>query len=249
MCQTEQVAGRRLTLSPPPASVRRNAPELDQPRLLRMPLQIERAHTCPQCAPEPFGVVPVCEADHEVVGVPHDDAISPGVLTPPAVGPEVQDVVQGDGGRHRAHTAPLWAPFLLRVPLSLFQHAGVPPRLHVAHDALGPNPMLDALHQPGGGDRIKAPPDVRLKHPVDVALLDAHRHCLQGIMGAAAGATSRGEPAKLPLVDGVEHLHRGPRAARIFQSGDADGPLAAIRLRDGHPLDRAGVVRPSLAAV
>jgi len=30
---------------------------------------------------------------------------------------------------------------------------------------------------------------------------------------------------------------------------DADGPLATIRLRDGHPLDRTRVVRPSLEAL
>src|SRR5207249_2073693 len=35
----------------------------------------------------------------------------------------------------------------------------------------------------------------------------------------------------------------------IFQCRDAEGPLAAIRLRDVHPLDRTRVVPPSLEAV
>jgi hypothetical protein len=82
-----------------------------------------------------------------------------------------------------------------------------------------------------------------------MALLHAHRHRIERILGAATRSKSRGEPAKLPLVDGVQHLHRGPLDDLIFQGGDADGPLAAIRLGDGPPLDGAGVVCPSLEAV
>jgi site-specific DNA recombinase len=54
-------------------------------------------------------------------------------------------------------TAPLGCPFLLRVPLSFFQHARLQPLLHGAHDALVPNPVLDALQQPYVVDRIKRP--------------------------------------------------------------------------------------------
>jgi hypothetical protein len=82
-----------------------------------------------------------------------------------------------------------------------------------------------------------------------MALLHAHRHRLKRLMGAAARSTSRGEAAQLPLVNGVQPLHRRPLDARIFQSGDANGPLAAIRLGAGHPLDGTGVVCPALEAV
>jgi hypothetical protein len=49
----------------------------------------------------------------------------------------------------------LGCPCLRRVPLSFFQHARVQPLLHVAHDALVPNPMLDELHQPCVVNRVK----------------------------------------------------------------------------------------------
>jgi hypothetical protein len=68
MRKTEKVEGRRFPLSPPPAPVSRKAPKLDQPRLLRMQLQIELAHTFPPFFPEPFGVVPVFEAYDMPVG-------------------------------------------------------------------------------------------------------------------------------------------------------------------------------------
>ena len=140
-------------------------------------------------------------------------------------------------------------PLLLRVPWPFFQHARVPPLLHVAHHALVPKPLRDALYPPGVVHRGKAPTDVRIKHPVDMALLTAHRHRIERIMGAAPRATSRRASATLPLIDSVQHLHRGPLDDFIFQCWEADGPLAAIRLRAVHPLDRAGMVRPAFEAV
>jgi len=242
------VDGRRCALSPPLTPCSRPAPTLEPPRRLRLQRQIDLAQTCPPCAPAPFGGVPVCAADAAVVGVPHDDALPPGGLTPPAVGPEVQDGRPVDVRRPGAHTAPLGCPFPRRVPWSCFPHARWPPCLPGAHDARVPHPRRDARHQPGVVDRLKAPTDVRLTHPVDVALLEAHRHGIQGSMGAAAGATSRGEAAPLPRGDGVQPRHRGPLDARIVQGRDAAWPLAAIRRRDGHPRDRAGVGRPAREA-
>jgi hypothetical protein len=96
---------------------------------------------------------------------------------------------------------------------------------------------------------FQAPTAVRIKHPVDMALLKAHRHGLERLLGAAARSTSRGESPKRRLVDGVPHLHRGPLDAVLCQGRETDGPLAAIRLRDGDPHDGTRVGPPSLAAV
>ena len=97
--------------------------------------------------------------------------------------------------------------------------------------------------------RIQDPTDVRIPHPVDMALRKAHRHRVARIMRAATRSTSRGESAHGPLVESVPPFHRGPLDACRFQGRDAAGPLAAGRLRDGHPLDRTRGIPPSLAAV
>src|SRR5262245_29134983 len=96
---------------------------------------------------------------------------------------------------------------------------------------------------------IQAPTEVRIKPPVDLALLYTHRHRLTCGMWATARSNSRGESAQLPLVNGVQPLHRRPLDDLIFQGGDAEGPLAAIWLGDVHPLDGAGVVGPAPQAV
>jgi hypothetical protein len=249
MRATEKVAGRRCALTPPLTPFSRRAPTLDQPRFLRGQCHIALLKAFLKFSPEPFGVVPVCKAHDAIVTVPPDADIPSCVLSPPSVGPHVQDVVQGAMRRQGAHAAPLGGPFLLRVPLSLCQHARVPPLLPMAHDALVPNPLRDALHQPGVVDRLKAPTEVRIEHPVDVALLDAHRHRIQGLRGAAARSQSRGASTALPLLDGVQHCHRGPLDDRIFPGREADGPRATIRLWDVYARDRTRVVRPSLEAV
>jgi hypothetical protein len=141
--QTEHVEGRRLVLRPPLTPFSRKAPQCAQPRLLRMPLPVDLAHTFPPCSPEPFG------------GVAHDADLPPCVLTPPAVGPPVQDVVLGDRRRQGAHTAPWRGPCRLRGPLTCFPPARVQPLLPLAHDALVPKPRRDARHQPGGVNRIE----------------------------------------------------------------------------------------------
>jgi hypothetical protein len=188
--KAEKVESLRCALRTPRAPFDGEAAQLAQARFLRMPLQIALSPTCPQCSPAPVGGVPVCDAHDAIVGVAHDAPIAACVLPPPSVGPQGQDLVPVDMRRHGAHTAPLGGPFLLRVPWSFFQHARVPPLLHVAHDALGPHPLRAALHQPGVVQRVQEPTEVRLKPPVAMALLQAHRHRLERLMGAATRSTS-----------------------------------------------------------
>jgi hypothetical protein len=98
-------------------------------------------------------------------------------------------------------------------------------------------------------DRLKEPTEVRLTPPVARALLQAHRHRVERSRRAAPRSTAIGESAQDPLGESVQHCHRGPRDAFIFQGREAEGPLAAGRLRAGHPRDRTRGRPPVLEAV
>ena len=50
---------------------------------------------------EPPGVGLVLEADDDVVGIAHDDHVAGGLAPSPALGPQVEDVVQVDVGKQR----------------------------------------------------------------------------------------------------------------------------------------------------
>src|SRR5262245_30572788 len=109
--------------------------------------------------------------------------------------------------------------------------------------------MLDELHQPFVVNRIEELTNVRVKHPVDIALLASHRHCIKCMMRVAARSESVGEPPKVPLVDGIEHRHRSPLDDFIFHCRFPDGSLATIRFGDVDPLYRWRVIRPPFEPV
>src|SRR5260370_41884369 len=76
-------------------------PELDQPRLLGIQLQVERREPAAQIRPEPLSVIPMLEPHHEVVSETHDQHVTARVPTPPLVSPQVENVVQVDVRQER----------------------------------------------------------------------------------------------------------------------------------------------------
>jgi hypothetical protein len=68
--------------------------EFDQSRLIGMEFEAKRFHSLPQFSDASFGIVPVLEAHHEVIGMPHDDDITPCARASPMVHPQVQHIVQ-----------------------------------------------------------------------------------------------------------------------------------------------------------
>jgi len=66
MREAEEVEGLRLAQTGALSVLRRMASELDQPRLLRVQLQLELLHSFFQFQPEPFGLVFVLEPNHDV---------------------------------------------------------------------------------------------------------------------------------------------------------------------------------------
>ena len=56
----------------------------------------ELRHPLVQLRPEPLGVGFVLETGDDVVGIAHEDDISPGVAFAPLLRPEIEDVMQVD---------------------------------------------------------------------------------------------------------------------------------------------------------
>src|SRR5271166_2056455 len=86
------------------------AAELDQAGLLRMQRQRELLKPCAHHVEEPTSVSLVLEPGHNVVGIAHDDHVAGRLALSPAVGPEVEGVVQVDVGKQRRDHRPLPRP-------------------------------------------------------------------------------------------------------------------------------------------
>ena len=78
------------------------AAELDQAGLVRMERSAANAsNSLAHRIEEATSVVLVLEADHQIVGVAHDDHVAVGLPPSPALGPEVESIVQVDVGQER----------------------------------------------------------------------------------------------------------------------------------------------------
>src|SRR5262245_32900135 len=224
-------------------------PKRNEACLVRVQCEVKPVEACPQVAQKLLGVVFVLEADNAIVTVPHDDDITPCVPAAPLRRPQVKDVVQVQIGQEWTRATPLRRPFLLLSPVPILQHARLEPLANVTDNALVPNPVLDKLHQPFVVNRIVKAPNVGIEYPVNVALFNAYRDCIQRMLRAASRSGTVREAEKLLLVNGVEHLDSRPLDDFVFQRRLADGALAPISFRYVDALDRWGLIRPPLQTV
>ena len=77
------------------------AAKLNQAGLVRMQRQRELLQPFAHRFPEAPGVRLVLEADDDIVGIPHDDHVARGLVPSPALGPEIEHVMEIDIGEQR----------------------------------------------------------------------------------------------------------------------------------------------------
>lgn len=153
--KAKKIERLRLSFTLAFAIVGRKPPKFNQPCLVLMEFQAKPHKTFTKVSQEPFGILPVLEAKHEVIAEPDDDHIATGMSGPPLVRPQIKHIVQIDVREQRADTSPLGYTFLATRHNTLLKHACVEPLLNVSLDALVRNPVLNELHQPLVVDGIK----------------------------------------------------------------------------------------------
>ncbi len=87
----ERLGPPEPTRRPPSSSV---PPEFDQPRLLRMQLQVELREPLPKVDKKPLRIGLMLETHNEIVSETHNNHITMRMPTSPPVGPQVEDIVQ-----------------------------------------------------------------------------------------------------------------------------------------------------------
>ena len=98
--EAQKIEGLRFAKPAPLAPVRRLA-KLDQASLLRMKRQRELLEPLAHRVPEAPGIDLVREANDYVVGIPHNHHSARGLAPSPALGPQIEHVVQVDVGEQR----------------------------------------------------------------------------------------------------------------------------------------------------
>jgi len=102
--EPQKVEGFRFAEAALSAPGRRMATELDQAGFVRMERQCELREPLAHGIEKATCVALVLEADHQVIGVAHDDHVAGGIAPSPAFRPQVEDVMQVDIGKQwRCH--------------------------------------------------------------------------------------------------------------------------------------------------
>jgi hypothetical protein len=92
------------------------------------------------------GVALMLEADHQIVGVSHDDHVAPGLVPSPALSPEIETVMQVDIGEERRDHRALTRSPVIHCYDPVFEYTRPQPFLDQVDDALIADPMFKVAH-------------------------------------------------------------------------------------------------------
>ncbi len=106
MSKTKKVERFRLSKTTAFSIFSRKAAEFNQPGLIRMQRKREFSQPLPHIFQEPFRVSFVLKAHDNVIGVPHYDDLTAGVVFTPVIGPKVERIVKMDIGQKRRCRSP-----------------------------------------------------------------------------------------------------------------------------------------------
>src|SRR4029077_3109921 len=120
MREPKKVEGLRFALASLLAVARRMPSKLDQASLSFMQLQLEFAQPFTQLSLEPVSVLPMLEADNEVVRISHNDHCSSCFLLPPSLHPLVEYVVKIDVRKYWTDQPSLRRPLFATSPFPSF---------------------------------------------------------------------------------------------------------------------------------
>src|SRR6516225_5218650 len=118
---------------------------------------------------------------------------------------------------------------------TLFEHTCRQPLGDQSDDPSIANPMFDEADQPGLADLVEKGLDVAINDPVDTQPADPKHECIQRLVLVALRSEPVTEPQELRHRDRHQDCHHCRLDNLIFQSGDAERSLSAIRLRNISP--------------
>ena len=104
--------------------------------------------------------------DDEVVGIAHDDHVARGLAPSPALGPQIEDVVQVDVGKQRRDHRSLRRPPVTDRHVPVFQDARLQPFPDQADHAPVADPMFQEADEPLLAHRVEERSDVGVQYQV-----------------------------------------------------------------------------------
>src|SRR3954465_3624960 len=233
--KAQKLEGLRFTDLASSALLRSETAELDQTGLLRMKRQRKPPQPFTHRVQEAPGIALMLATDNKIVGIPHDDHVTRGFTPSPALGPEVESVVQVDVGQEwRDHRA-LPGPPVTAHHNSIFKDTRLEPFLDLTGDALIADPVLNEPDQPFLAHRVEERLDVGVQYEVHLLAGNPDTEGVERVVRSPPRTEPVREPEEVFLVDRVQDRGRCTLDQLVFQGGDRKRTLPTVRLGDVHP--------------
>ena len=205
--------------------------------------QRKRPQPFAHIVPEAPGVGLMLEADDEVVGIPNHDHVARGLAPSPALGPEVENVVEIDVREQRRNHRTLSRSLLFNRYDLVFEDPGPQPFLDEPEDALIADPVFQEADHPFLGDFREERPDIGVQYEIHLLAADPDAEGIQRIVLAAPRPEPIREPEEVLLVDLAQHCRHCSLDDLVFERGDRERALGAVFLRNVAPAGRLRPVR------
>jgi hypothetical protein len=114
---------------------------------------------------------------------------------------------------------------------SVFKDARLEPFLDQTDHARVLDPVIYETDKPFLTDRIEKAPEVRVENAVHLLAGDSNDESVQRIVLAASRSKSTRNPEKVILIDRVQHREGRFLDNFVFEGGNRDRSLSAVRLR------------------
>jgi len=186
------------------------------------------------------------EAGHKIISITHDNHVAVSLLPSPALGPEIERVVQVDIGEQRRNHRSLSRAPVVHSYDPVFEYARLQPFTDQADDALVADAVFLKPDQPVLVHTSEKVLHVGIKYPVHLPRGDCYRQGVQPIMWASTGSKPVGEADEVAFVDGIEHHNGRALDNFVLQGSDRQRSRPAVSLRDIRPTRRLGAICSSV---
>src|SRR5277367_151990 len=247
--EAQELEGLRLAQAASFAVGRCETAELDQTGLVRMERQRKRRQSFTHRIQEAAGVGLRPEAEDRVVGVAYDDHVALGFAPSPALGPQIEDVVQVDVGEQRRDGRSLPRSPLRNLDPSVFENARPKPFLDQAENALVADAMFEGPGEPFFAHRVEELRNVGVDNVIHLPGVDGRRQGVERVVRSPPRPESVTEAEEVFLVDRIQHVGHGALNDLILQRRHRQRPLAAVRFGYVNPPARRRPIRPALDSV
>jgi len=213
--------------------------------LIWMQRQRKRSESLCKLLSEGLSILSLLKTNDYIVSPSYYDHITPGLLLPPCLGPQIKDIMQIHIGQKRRGTSSLRSTLFGVFKKTIFKHPCVQPLLDQTDKALICDSMLEEFDQPFMRYCVEKSTNVTIEHMVYLPRQQADIQGMKTVVLTFTRSVAIRETKEISLIDRIQNLDNSPLDNLIFQRRHTQWALFAIIFGNENPTYRFSSVTSS----